>query len=987
MSNWRTWSLRQWNERLLDHFFRRRDDQLPAVIILLVTADELARATGDTSAPPGDVRDAFVEAVRTTIAHTGSLLEDASNYQGWPGAPRLDCYPRFAGHLFFTCIAASESSDDLGDEGSFVSRLRDLSGDRLPEHSLQMLPRLWEHLASWLAANEDQYRRLSLPAPGGLTRIGYTVKLAFPDRRDQRQLSDLLDRAGLSGHEPPVGRVVSLVASERSRFRSRFLAAFDEFRRIFESHAHPVTRLANHRFWAAVRDAALRGRGQSTTMDLPTRLSLLGHDQDDRVALFGVAEDAIESDRLSFVELPVVYGNWRYAAVPQGANAIRGDLLDEVVGATLSGALRLPRISSFVEQGVLPFVAGTHGLLELFAHEQLSEVTVVLVRDALLDDFLRHFGRRSTSRPSSYQNWTEVHDPALRPLPHERIDNTTLSRAWILHETLAPTAVRLVGGVRADDGWLGAREVLPRVVLPGASSVVLEGPECREELTKLDNGEWPLPSRDFAGAFNLLTSFGETLEHRQAIRFHSAPASESFKTLPDLDTWIVEGLGGTVTLSDSTPFSGSPCAYDYQHCANRLAYLGAEVGQFVTNPNDAAWAVTQFGGRLFGARGPRCEDSALPTGQIADAHARRRWRKMLLQSSSSWIDPGFDQARAQVKSSVTLQAKLPLLGAKQVVPDLAPLVLPLPDDASDRLVRVLAGRASTRAGLPWRDWAELVRRILKVDDKFLEMVTRAWMESGLIDSASYARWCHRSVIARKPCLVAFRVGDHVGATLMGLALRTTRDELKRTALKMSAIVEERLSVSSLVPSSLAFRMPSARHVDELGRACSLHIRWLDIDSMMHGPIARHDGTSPPPTNYEWVHGWPQWSLTPGEYAEVRVEHCMRRDRPDYWVASHGDVHIWSYDLNVVRAWAAALLRAPILTPLGEAIIEAKHAYVPLALARALAVVGAGLPGPNAGGGYRYPVGSPRLRELVLDIVTRTFDPLRLARSAAHQATG
>src|SRR5262249_20338449 len=160
---------------------------------------------GDADADADEVRDAFVDAVRSGIRRSKSLLDDASDYQGWPGPPSWDFPPRFVAHLLFTCIAASESSDELGDEGSFVSRLRDLTHDQLPENSLQALPRLWENLAAWLDANGGRFRPLVLPNPGGLTRIGYTVKLAFPDRRDQRQLSDLLDRAGLAGHEPPVG--------------------------------------------------------------------------------------------------------------------------------------------------------------------------------------------------------------------------------------------------------------------------------------------------------------------------------------------------------------------------------------------------------------------------------------------------------------------------------------------------------------------------------------------------------------------------------------------------------------------------------------------------------------------------------------------------------------------------------------------------------------------------------------------------------------
>jgi hypothetical protein len=235
--------------------------------------------------------------------------------------------------------------------------------------------------------------------------------------------------------------------------------------------------------------------------------------------------------------------------------------------------------------------------------------------------------------------------------------------------------------------------------------------------------------------------------------------------------------------------------------------------------------------------------------------------------------------------------------------------------------------------------------------------------------------------------VGFPVGDHVGATLTGLALPTTRDELRRAALRLSVLVEERLSVSNLVPRSLALRLASARHLDDLALACGLEVSWLDLESLSPGAMVRHDGTSTPPSHYEWVRRWPQWSLVPGEYAELEVEHHMRRDRPDFWVVSYRDQRIWSYDLNVVRAWAAALLKAPMLNLVGDAFIEANHAYVPLPLARALAVIGAGLSGPTSKGGYRYPVGFPQLRERALDIVARTFDPSRLAASAARQATG
>jgi hypothetical protein len=988
MNDWKTWNLQTWNERLLGHFFRSNEERASPVVVLLVTADELARTTGDASADADGVRGAFVEAVRAGIRRSKSLLEDASDYQGWPGPPRWEGPPRFVAHLLFTCIAASESSDDLGDEGSFVSRLRDLTHDQLPEHSLQMLPRLWEHLAAWLAANDGRYRRLILPDPGGFTRIGYTVKLAFPDRRDQRQLSELLDRAGLAGHEPPVGRVLSLVASERGRFRRSFLLAFDEFRRLFEASAgRAAPRLVEHRFWAAVREASLRGRGQAEFSDVAVRVSLLGEEEEDRLALFAAADQRTESAAVGFADLPVGYGPWRFALIPRGAETLDARQLEQITRAILDGSLRLPRLSSHVDQGLLPFVTAAHGLLELAGQEQLGEVSVALVRKGMVPDLLRILGgSASTTRPSSYDGWIQVHDPQLRTIPFVELDGTSLSRTWILHESLCPTATRLLGGVRAEDGWLGVHEVLPRIVARGASAVVLEGPAGELALTSLGNDTWAFPPRDLAGEFTLIASL-DGGEDRRTIRFHATPTSEAFKPPSDPEAWIEEEVSGTGTLSNSLPFVTEARDDDCARLCERIAYLAADVGAFVDGPGKAAWRITHFAGRFIGARGSVRGEAAIPSNQVVSAHARRRWRKMLFESAPSSSDPDFDKARRQVRATASAHAHLPRLELAQSVPDLAPMKLPSPSDAADRLVRIVSGRAAARSGIDWREWAELAQRVLDIDARLLERVTRAWMEAGLIDMASCARWWHRAVFARLPRLVAFRLGDGVGAALSGLVLSTTLDEVRRTALRVGTLVEERFSVSPLVPRTVSLRAPNARSIEELASACRIGLHWLDLGHLARGVSSRHDGTSAPPEHYERVTRWLHWSLKKGEYPEVSVEHHMRRDRPDYWVASRDGRRLWFYDLNVARAWAAAFLGEPMVNVVGDAFLDANHAFLPLPLARAVSVLGSGLSGPTDAGTYRYPVGAPRLRELVLDIVTRTFEPSRLAVSATEKATG
>jgi hypothetical protein len=341
-SDWQRWTVKQWNERLLIHFFRRRDATDGFVTTLLATQEEIARATGDAAADPEKVHDAFIDTMLRSVRRR-SLLDTAADYPGYPSPPLEDDIPPFVSYLIFTCIAAAESSEDLAHEGSFVARLRRLTNDQLPDPSLQILPRLWEHLVHWLAlpGNAPRFRPLRLPDPGGLTRIGYTTKLAFPDRRDQRELSELLDREGLLGHEPPMGKVLSLVAHERARFRPAFLAAFEDFHQQFVASSSRSTRLLEHRFWSALREAALRGRGRGDDVELQCRVQFLAELQDDQLAVLLVSDAALADDGsqpLSSLELPFSYGPWRYGLVLRGlAHALDVGSLDGAVRSLLAG--------------------------------------------------------------------------------------------------------------------------------------------------------------------------------------------------------------------------------------------------------------------------------------------------------------------------------------------------------------------------------------------------------------------------------------------------------------------------------------------------------------------------------------------------------------------------------------------------------------------------------------------------------------------------
>jgi hypothetical protein len=135
-----------------------------------------------------------------------------------------------------------------------------------------------------------------------------------------------------------------------------------------------------------------------------------------------------------------------------------------------------------------------------------------------------------------------------------------------------------------------------------------------------------------------------------------------------------------------------------------------------------------------------------------------------------------------------------------------------------------------------------------------------------------------------------------------------------------------------------------------------------------------------PLNYDYCRRWTSWSLqgkTSGP--TIKFEHWIRASRPDYWKVARDDLSVWSYDLNTARLWAAALAGEPLVLRDGAEDLAAEHGFVPLPLARMLAVLGAGLPGPDDRDGwrYKYPSVSQRLRDSVLDVLQQTFDVSRL----------
>ncbi|WP_459626560.1 hypothetical protein [Bradyrhizobium diazoefficiens] len=984
MSDWRNWQLPDWNERLLVHFFGRRPGEDAPVVALLTTPEELARVAGDVTADPSEVRDRFLARLREAIGPNRSLFDDAANYQHWPKPPPPDRVPRFVSHLIFSCIAASESSEELASEGSYLLRLRELAGGTLPDYTLQWLPRLWANLAAWLAANARQFRALRLPDPGGYTRIGYSVKLAFPDRRDQRVLSEVLGRAGLQGHEPPVAKVIALVAASRGQFRQAFQQAFDDFRSGFANGAHEAREIHEHRFWSAVRDAALRGRGAAVDGEgeHSSLYQLLCEEQDDRLHLFLVTDEAIAEGRLRTTELPVTFDRWRYAVIenkeaadaPEGAYATARDVL--------TGRIAIPRLSSHVAQGLVPLVEGVHGCLELAGPEQLEQSRTVLAREERAKALITHFGKgRARSNPSVYRGWVELRGLELRRLSTESLEETTLVGCWQLYDSVVRPAARLQGGVRADDGWLGFREILPHITVSGASEIVMIGGDGRREtLRKDEEGVWQLPVRDLEGEFQFEISLEASGTIGLSARFNRVVAGQDVRLPDQLDAWILEGLGGTTTLAGAAPLRVTPSSVRAP-TVDLTFHLGPVVGEFLDGPEHAAWSVSRFAGKSMGARCRPDLAEASGIARVPDISARRRWRQLLFNCRPDPSDEGFNSARSRIRQRV-VSTKLPT--AEGIAPSTqtaAPRNLAVAVEV-DRLLAIAAARAGGRTGIPFWEWSNHVERVMGLSRERMRALTRSWAEAGILDVAFYARWRHRSVFLRSPTLVGFRTEKGFAATILGFLLPTTRRGVQLAARQVGVELEERAHVTTLAPAIITMRCSRQAQLEAISKSAGIPLRWLELETVRYAEQCRHDGLGPAPQNYDERTRWARWSLGPGlDASGISFTHCVRAGCPDYWHVEDGDRSVWSFDLNTARLWGLAMLRQKPLAEADGAHLMAEQAFLPLPMARCLAIINGTAPGVGGDGRYRYPCASAALSRSISSVLESIFDPQRLHRHA------
>lgn len=961
--DWPEWSIEQWNAALLRRYFAAEEGDDDPVEALAVIPDELAEAANATAAAADDVRDAFIRVITRNVqpCDFGERIEQL----GADWRPRFPDTPPFVAHLIFSCLVVSEDGAEMGNEGDYRDRIGRMLGKRAVPKDLKILAKRWEQLAKWLSERPNTYRRLVLPSPGGLTQIGYSVRLAFPHRRDSRTLAEVIPPLVSGGRTLGVGDALGAIR----RRQGDFSAAFQDQLRDFETARSRRGAVADHPLWRAVRRAASRGTAKPSGVRL-----LMYFDVEGTMRCFCAApKDASTPPGI------------RRSALPQQLTVdhiVLTEFLEcdgqrmAAVDWALRGALQVDDISHAVRTGIVFFRPLPDGV-NVASGVLLPDSTVsVLVRE---DRFpIGQTWHRATRLGSGWWACPEVPlDTLTQALGGSQADE----------ETLWSQSMRWSGGVRVEGGWLGDCDLLPQLIAPSSEGASLLNVETGEVIELSRSGDiFRIPRRDMVGRWQATVKPGDRT--RDCV-FYPAAASQRLKG-PPVDRFAEAARSDVVAVGDLESLTGaSREPRDFLPWISAGILLGSKLGDLPLWPDtDVDWMRADDGMHFIGhVAGPLSPEPVL-VGTRSEA---RRWRRMFSNGS---LAPGMPTALEQSLAvyrrfaanpgdSLEVQptrkrCHVPCIGAglRDGSAPCAITILP-PDPASDRLLTALAAVMATRSVVGVREALDMFRRVLGIDGSLWD-VLRAWCEAGLLTYTVNPKWASAAIVGRPARFVLAQVRNKVQAVLMGLAGPELRERVLRRRCYGSHYMAA--SYSRWTPHRLVLQDVDPTEIETLTRDEGLEgPLWLRSPVDWLRPIAdvasadRDCPTGSASMHWSWADGR---FRSDDEAAAVKVTRHMWPNAPDrYAIYVDGAFRWWTYSRN----WALLygyLLRADLplhrLRPDVLRVRQDAGMYLPIDVGRLVVAMGGVAPGPTEHG-YVYSFPSQRLCDFVLATLMRRTD--------------
>jgi hypothetical protein len=934
LTDWRSWTLYEWSDALLAHYFGIETSSEP-VEALVVVGEELAVAAGDVEADPASVREALIRKVLRGVGENNFWLHAEERSGG--------AKPYYLAHLTVACLAATDIA--AIDEKGYLDHLEELTEPTNGQLNVQIMAELWRKLATWLADRPDEYRRLILPDQGGWTRIGYTVRLAFPTRRDLRSLTQCLSDGELLVPDPPVGFVIAAVGSAgQTEFTQRFRSEFDFFR---QKHFSGVlsSELRMSPFWLAVRCAT---GGTAVSREASAgNWAILASDDEYELELSLVTRGGASSVAISCEELVDPVGPWTHQAV------IDGDA-DLALQAVFEKRTFVPGVSQLVRAGLVPLMEALHGELESTTHRELfPDAHAALVREDLVEAVEARFGSRAgRARSCDIKGWRFVDQLSLRVLTTEELRGTLLEGCWILYESPSPDVLRLIDGVRVGSAWLGRPWALPAVEVSRADSVTAHAGTKTISLNRVSDSRWTFPPATYDGTVTLAAERA-SYPIRGAVHFVPAPSVEAYRSPGSPASWVYEDQARARTFRDRFTEDRESLATITD--AEPTVYLGRDIGVFASDRTSAAWAVVRAGHerRVYPLL---ALDAIAPTGQVAEASARRLWRKLLAPDKAC---TGQADVRAVLAAVVAKSGKpdeLPIVDAEAPKPTSEQCGV-VPHPRLDDVIISVASISNNRAGFDWRWFAQLLSSVLGADLRLARRIMRAWQEAQLLDELVNVRWSGRRLVAMRPRFIVFR-GEHgARATLVGLTLRSTLQEIASRASGTRLTATASLSLSPFVPCSLTLQAEELGPIEELAE----HFR-IPMARLGDQPFRTYPGRDlrtsdqAPSIGYERE----QAIFIGGSCIERR----WRTKAPALWTVKSAAFSTWTHFFEAARLWGNAFNGDIDIQLQGRVVFSLASCYLPLTSARWLAAAGGLRSGPSGADSthaYLYASSTPEMR--------------------------
>jgi hypothetical protein len=581
---------------LAQHYFFASPPGEP-VLRLVVTAEELAKAAGAPTADAIYVWAAFLKAIECTPDEFRAHLRPGRLIDGlWRG----EGPPPFLPYLVFTCYAAATLDEAVAEEGDFRRRICELLEHPAgTSYDLEDLPTLWRALQEWLDHLREcgaQARRLELPDPGHMSRIGHSVRLAFPQRRDRERLVRLFGTG--SDHtvtSPTIPEAFALVEAHIHPFSDPFKAVFWRAKNILTRGCDgPDLRLV----WSALREAAAIPSVSQVGPSKP-RFHLIAYD-DER----GRLEPVVVIDRpvtggktgVTCVALPnPVEEHSHYLSNPQNSpRAIVEVLLHDTLAGDRLSLLRGSPIVRAVADGVLLFrqVDGTAwSLCTTRAREGACRALVRRGRSRDLVTLVRKLLPRTgiVVHTDVFPAWDELSGFDFADIADPVLAAPELTSIRALQRVEAGAQIHLMGGLRTASGFLGTASLLPQVRCAEATEVLVhmstagtsDTPRRLVDRLVAVPGRpgvfgWPAPKKSIEGLVDLVASndMGEIIS--RPVVFESAVLEADYRAPSEPARWLAEGGTTDVVRSDAMNTFLGPRGLSHARVSPALPRAGSE---------------------------------------------------------------------------------------------------------------------------------------------------------------------------------------------------------------------------------------------------------------------------------------------------------------------------------------------------------------------------------------------------------------------------